>query len=88
MTGKKPVDYYQLIVSDSKVLEESNRQYAESHQDHLQSHSYARAHNFVKRRFAMSQLLRFLVLIITMGIVDLEHQLAVSHSPLLPDYVL
>ncbi len=76
MTGKEPVDY-QLFISDSilhNVLEESNRygdQYVQSHQDHLQSHSRARAHDFVKRRFSMSELLRFLVLIITMGIVDL-----------------
>ncbi len=39
----------------------------------------------------MSELLRFLVLIITTGIVDLpavtDCQLAISHSPLLPDYV-
>ncbi len=44
MTGKEPVDYCQLFVSDSilhNVLEESNRygdQYVESHQDHLQSY--------------------------------------------------
>ena len=77
MTGKKPVDYYRLFVTDSllqNVLDETNRygeQYVEAHQDHLTDHPRERAHNFVKRKFSMSELLRVIVLIITMGIVDL-----------------
>ena len=77
MSGKEPVDYYRLFISDhiiDKVLEETNRygdQYVESHQDHLTNHPRARPHDFVKRHFSKSELLRFFVLIITMGIVDL-----------------
>jgi len=76
MSEKEPVDYYQLFISDSilDVLEETNRygqQYVESHQDHLTNHPRARPHDFIKRCFDQSELLRFLVLIITMGIVDL-----------------
>ena len=43
----------------------------QSHQEHLDNHPIARPHNFVKWRFTMSKLLRVIVLIITMGIVDL-----------------
>ena len=77
MSGKEPVDYYRLFISDhiiDKVLEETNRygdQYVESHQDHLTNHPRARPHDFVKRHFSRSELLRFFVLVITMGIVDL-----------------
>ena len=77
MTGKQPVDYYRLFVTDSllqNVLEETNRygdQYVESHQDHLKDHPQARAYDFIKQKFSMSELLRLIVLIITMGIVDL-----------------
>ena len=77
MSGKEPVDYYRLFISDhiiDNVLEETNRygdQYVESHQDHLANHPRARPHDFVKRHFSRSELLRFSVLIITMGIVDL-----------------
>ena len=77
MSEKEPVDYYQLFISDSildNVLEETNRygqQYVESHQDHLTNHPRARPHDFIKRCFDKSELLWFLVLIITMGIVDL-----------------
>ena len=77
MSGKEPVDYYQLFISDSilgKVLQETNRygdQYVESHQDHLANHPRARPHHFIKRCFDKSELLRFIVLVITMGIVDL-----------------
>ena len=77
MTDKEPVDYYRLFVTDSllqNVLDETNHygeQYVESHQDYLEAHPRARPHDFVKRRFTMSELLRLLVLIITMGIVDL-----------------
>ena len=77
MTGKEPVDYYRLFITDSllqNVLDETNRygeQYVQSHQDYLTSHPRARSHDFVKRRFTMSELLRLIVLMITMGIVDL-----------------
>ena len=74
MSGKEPVDYYRLFISDHIVLEETNRygdQYVESHQDHLANHPRARPHDFVKRHFSWSELLRFFVLMITMGIVDL-----------------
>ena len=77
MSGKEPVDYYWLFISDhiiDNVLEETNRygdQYVESHQDHLANHLTARSHDFVKRHFSRSELLRFFVLVITMGIVDL-----------------
>ena len=53
MSGKEPVDYYRLFISDhiiDKVLEETNRygdQYMESHQDHLTNHPRARPHDFV-----------------------------------------
>ena len=83
MTGKNPVDYYRLFVTDSllhNVLKETNRygeQYVESRQEYLSTHPRARPHDFVKRQFTMSELLRLLVLIITMGVVDL---------PLLKDY--
>ena len=56
------------------MLEETNRygdQYVESHQDHLANHLRARPHDFVKRHFSRSELLRFFVLMITMGIIDL-----------------
>ena len=74
-TDKEPVDYYRLFVTDGllqNVLDETNsygEQYVESHQDHLDAHPRARPHDFVKQRFTMSELLRLLVLIITMGIV-------------------
>ena len=77
MTGKEPVDYYRLFITDSllqNVLDETNRygeQYVQSHQDYVTSHPRARSHDFVKRRFTMSELLRLIVLMITMGIVDL-----------------
>ena len=54
MSGKEPVDYYRLFISDhviDNVLEETNRygdQYVESHQDHLANHPRARSHDFVK----------------------------------------
>ena len=63
MTDKEPVDYYRLFVTDGllqNVLDETNRygeQYVESHQDHLDAHPRARPHDFVKRRFTMSELL-------------------------------
>jgi len=77
VTGKQPVDYYRLFITDGilcNILEETNRygeQYVQSHQEHLDSHPRARPHNFLKRQFTMSELLRLIVLIITMGIVDL-----------------
>ena len=77
MTGKEPVDYYRLFITDSllqNVLDETNHygeQYVDSHKDHLDTHPRARPHDFVKRKFTMSELLRLFVLIITMGIVDL-----------------
>ena len=46
-------------------------QYVESHQDHLANHPRARPHDFVKWHFSRSELLRFFVLVITTGIVDL-----------------
>ena len=77
MSEKEPVDYCQLFISDSildNILEETNRyeqQYVESHQDHLTNNPRARPHDFIRRCFYQSELLRFLVLIVTMGIVDL-----------------
>ena len=77
MTGKEPVDYYRLFITDSllqNVLDETNRygeQYIQAHQDYLTTHPRARSHDFVKRRFTMSELLRLIVLMITMGIMDL-----------------
>ena len=71
------MDYYRLFITDGilcNILEETNRygeQYVQSHQEHLDSHPRARPHNFLKRQFTMSELLRLIVLIITMGIVDL-----------------
>ena len=58
----------------TNILEETNRygeQYVQAHEDHLQNHPKARAHNFVKQRFGMEEVLRFLMLVITMGVVDL-----------------
>ena len=60
MSGKEPVDYYLLFISDhiiDSVLEETNRygdQYVESHQNHLANHPRARPHDFVKRHFNRS----------------------------------
>ena len=77
MMGKEPVDYYRLFITDSllqNVLDETNlygEQYVQSHQDYLTAHPRARSHDFVKRRFTMSELLWLIVLMITMGIVDL-----------------
>ena len=75
MTGKMPVGYYRLFVSDSNlhnVLVETNRygeQYVESHQDHVDNHPRARAHDFIRWWFTRSELLRLIVLIITIGII-------------------
>ena len=55
------------------VLDETNRygdQYVQSHQAHLSSHPRARAHDFVKRRFALYEMKNFIVLIIVMGIMS------------------
>ena len=66
MTGKEPVDYYRLFITDSllqNVLDETNRygeQYVQSHQDYLTSHPRARSHDFVKRRFTMRELLQLI----------------------------
>ena len=55
LTGKEPVDYYWLFITDSllqNVLDETNRygeQCVQSHQDNLTSHPTDRSHDFVKR---------------------------------------
>ena len=62
MTGKETVDYYWLFITDSllqNVLEVSSMF---SHQDYLTVHPGARSHDFVKRWFAMSELLWLIVL--------------------------
>ena len=75
MTRKEPVNYF--FITDSllqNVLDETNRygeQYVQSHQDYLTTHPRARLPDFVKQQFSMSELLRLIVLMITMGIVDL-----------------
>ena len=77
MTGKEPVDYYRLFITDSllqNVLDETNlygEQYVQSHQNYLTAHPRAKSHDFVKRQFTMSELQRLIVLMITMGTVDL-----------------
>ena len=77
MNGKEPVEYFQLYFTEElqmPLLHETNRygdQYIESHEQHLLTHPRARAHDFIKRRLTISDMLRFLGLIIAMGVVCL-----------------
>ena len=77
MVGKEPVDFFNLFFTNSTfdtILEETNRyghQYVGSHQEYLAAHKRARAHNFIQKSFTLSELFRFVALLLTMGIVSL-----------------
>ena len=75
MTGKEPVDYFELYFTDElkrHIVQETNRygdQCVESHEQHLLTHP--RGYDFIKRRFTITDILRFLGLNFVMRVVSL-----------------
>ena len=77
ISGDEPVDIYQKFITNNMIqliLRETNLygdQYVDSHINFLQQHPRARAQSFIRRKFTAQEITRFIVLVITMGIVNL-----------------
>ena len=77
ISGDEPMDIYQKFITDNMIqliLRETNLygdQYVDSHISFLQQHPRARAHSFIRRKFTAQEITRFIVLVITMEIVNL-----------------
>ena len=73
-SANKPVEFFDQFfteeVNDS-IVEESNRYAVQINEEFLAEHPRARAHYFVKNPFTVSDLYRFLAVIIVMGVVSL-----------------
>ena len=65
LAGKEPVEVFEQIFTPdivNTIHNETNRygqQYIDSHQDHLQSHPRARAHDFIKCPFSLNEIYRY-----------------------------
>ena len=77
ISGDKPVDIYQKFITDNMIqliLRKTNLygdQYVDSRINFLQQHPHAMAHSFIRCKFTAQEITRFIVLVITMGIVNL-----------------
>ena len=77
MSGKEPVDVFEKYFDDvivDHILQETNRygdQYVQNQQHHLDTHPHSRVHDFVRHKFDKGKIIQLLVLVITMGLVDM-----------------
>ena len=71
ISGDKPVDIYQKFITDMIEINLYGDQYVDNRINFLQQHPQAMAHRFIRRKFTAQEIIRFIVLVITMGIVNL-----------------
>ena len=77
MSGKEPVDFFRLLFDDpllQLIVTETNcyaEQHLESHQEYLQQHPQARAHDWRRTPLSQKELEAFLSLLLVMGVCGL-----------------